>query len=86
MSDLTFCDWDGRPAVLTPWPSRAAFAVLVPNGFWEKVDEADVAGTAGVLPESAWRSKFEGEFGPLDLSTLPGATAPVSPVSAGAAE
>jgi hypothetical protein len=57
--------------VLTPWPSRAAFAVLIPNGPWEKVDELDVAHTAGVMTEEAWRAKFEGEFGALNLSNIP---------------
>ncbi len=76
---LTFCNWDGRPAVLVD--PASAFAVLVPEGPWEKVDELDVSETAGVLPEETWRSKFEGKFGPLDLSTLPIATAQVSPIS-----
>lgn len=70
-SELTFVDWDWRPAVLTPWPRREAFAVLKPEGPWEKVDELDVAETGGVLTEEAWRAVFENKFGELDLSTLP---------------
>ncbi|WP_194164673.1 hypothetical protein [Microvirga thermotolerans] len=62
-------------------PLAAAFAVLVPEAPWETVDFLDVFHAAGVLSEETWRSKFEGEFGPLDLSTLPSAAAQESPVS-----
>ncbi|MGO4574118.1 hypothetical protein [Microvirga sp. 2TAF3] len=75
-SVLTLVNWDWRPAVLTPgWPHEA-FAVLTPEGPWVKVDELDVAETAGVLTEDAWRATFEGKFGKLDLSTLPLKIAP----------
>ena len=68
---LLFCDWDRRPAVLVEPTCREAFAVLDPGEAWSKVDAADVFHTAGVMSEAAWRSRFEPEFGPLDLSTLP---------------
>lgn len=74
LSMLTFCNWDWRPAVLTP--DRLAYAVLEPGGPWVAVDELDVAETAGVMPEDAWRRTFERKFGPLDLSKIPAHSAP----------
>ncbi|MDQ0392596.1 hypothetical protein [Labrys monachus] len=67
---MTFCDWDWRPAVL--FNTSSAFAMLKPNGPWVSVDALDVWATAGVMSEEDWRSKFEEEFGPLDLSKIPG--------------
>ncbi|BBF92453.1 hypothetical protein [Blastochloris tepida] len=61
---MKFVDWDWRPAVLSDKAS-SAFAMLEPRGPWVQVDAADVAYTAGVMSEAAWRAKFEPEFGPL---------------------
>ncbi|BBF92459.1 hypothetical protein [Blastochloris tepida] len=61
---MTFVNWDWRPAVLAEdW--ELAFAMLEPGGPWVEVDAADVAYTAGVMSEAAWRAKFEPEFGSL---------------------
>ncbi len=67
---LVFTDWDWRPAVLTP--SGKAFAVLGPGKGWTAVDESDVSNSAAVMSEVDWRATFEGTFGPLDLSAIPG--------------
>ncbi len=67
----TFVSWDWRPAVVV---SRSAFAVLQPGGPWVPVDYADVVHAAAVLSEEAWRARFAGEFGELDLSGLPKAS------------
>jgi hypothetical protein len=66
---LTFCNWDWRPAVLTP--RLAAFAVLGRGKGWTEVDALDVSETAAVMFEAAWRKTFEPDFGPLDLSKIP---------------
>jgi hypothetical protein len=65
MTELIFCNWDYRPAVLTEF---SAFAVLGRGEAWTKVSRHDVFGTAGVMSEDVWRQWFEGKFGPLDLS------------------
>jgi hypothetical protein len=64
---MKFVDWDNRPAVLV---GDKAFAVLGPADPWCMVDSCDVAHTAGVTTEAAWRKKFEGMFGSLDLSLI----------------
>jgi hypothetical protein len=68
VANMRFCDWDDRPAVMV---GREAFAVLRPGWPWVSVDRDDVRETAGVMSEFAWRSKFEGKFGPLDVSNIP---------------
>lgn len=73
---MKFVNWDWRPAVLLKSPERA-FAVLEPSGPWVEVDERDVAESAGVMREEAWRSKFEAKFGPLDVSKIPAQSAPI---------
>jgi hypothetical protein len=68
MADLEFSDWDNRPAVLV---GGKAFAVLAPKGAWVSVDRSDVFNTGVALSEDAWRKRFVGKFGALDLSKLP---------------
>jgi len=64
MTELIFCNWDYRPAVLF---GGKAFAVLFPGGPWVPVDEFDVRHTAPVMTEEHWRLTFMREkFGPLD--------------------
>ena len=64
---MKFVDWDHRPAVLI---DGKAYAVLGPADPWCMVDSADVAHTASVMSEAAWRAQFQGEFGPLDLNLI----------------
>jgi hypothetical protein len=64
---IQFVDWDHRPAVLI---DGKAYAVLGPRDPWCMVDSADVAHTAGVMTEAAWRKEFQGGFGALDLSLI----------------
>jgi hypothetical protein len=54
-SPIVFVVWERRPAVLV---GGKAFAVLKPGGPWVSVDELDVAHTAAVMPEAAWREYF----------------------------
>jgi len=61
---ITFVDWDHRPAVLV---DGKALAVLRPGAAWVSVDEFDVRHTGGVMSEAAWRRRFVGEFGRLDV-------------------
>jgi hypothetical protein len=70
VSPITFYDWDHRPAVLI---GGKAYAVLGPRDPWCMVDSLDVAHTACVKSEAAWRKEFEGAFGSLDLSLIAGA-------------
>jgi hypothetical protein len=67
VSPMKFVDWDHRPAVLV---GDTAFAVLRPGGPWASVDRDDVWYTGGVMSEAAWRERFQGYFGPLDLSLI----------------
>lgn len=64
MTELIFCNWDHRPALLV---GREAFAVLGPGEPWKSVDRDDVWYTAGVMSEEAWRRMFRREFGNLDV-------------------
>ena len=64
---MKFVDWDHRPAVLI---DGKAYAVLGPRDPWCMVDSLDVAHTASVMTEAAWRKEFEGPFGSLDLSLI----------------
>ena len=66
-SSMKFVDWDHRPAVLI---DGKAYAVLGPADPWCMVDSCDVAHTASVMSEAAWRARFEGYFGPLDLNLI----------------
>lgn len=59
---MTFCIWEGRPAVWTP---GEAWAVV--RGSWERVDSSDVGNSAKIVPEADWRAKFP------DLPPLPSA-------------
>jgi hypothetical protein len=61
---MRFFDWDHRPAVLV---GGKAFAVLRPGAAWVSVDEFDVRHTSADLDEVAWRRRFMGEFGRLDV-------------------
>jgi hypothetical protein len=61
---LEFCNWDNRPAVLV---GDEAFAVLRPGEPWVSVDRCDVGHTAGVMSEKAWRRRFVGKFGHLEV-------------------
>jgi hypothetical protein len=61
---MRFFDWDHRPAVLV---DGKAFAVLRPGAAWVSVDEFDVRNTSADLDEAAWRKRFVGEFGRLDV-------------------
>jgi hypothetical protein len=63
MTSIDFVDWDHRPAVLV---GDEAFAVLRPGAPWVSVDRDDVW-TAGVLSEAAWRRRFVGKFGHLEV-------------------
>jgi hypothetical protein len=67
MTSIKFVDWDHRPAVLV---GDKAFAVLGHNDPWVVVDECDVGHTGGLMTETAWRERFQGYFGPLDLSLI----------------
>ena len=64
---MEFSDWDRRPAGLL---EEGAFAVLRPGSTWTPVDAWDVFHTAGLMSEDAWRTRFEPEFGPLDLEAV----------------
>jgi hypothetical protein len=64
MTELIFCNWDNRPAVLTEF---SAFAVLGRGEPWTKVSRHDVFGTAGLMSEDAWRRMFVRKFGHLDV-------------------
>jgi hypothetical protein len=64
---MKFVDWDHRPAVLI---DGKAYAVLGPRDPRCMVDSLDVAHTARVMTEAAWRKEFEGPFGSLDLSLI----------------
>src|ERR1700688_3533684 len=61
---MKFVDWDHRPAVLV---GDEAFAVLRPGAAWTSVDRWDVGQTGAVLSEVAWRRRFVGKFGCLDV-------------------
>jgi hypothetical protein len=61
---MDFVDWDHRPAVLV---GDEAFAVLRPGTPWVSVDRWDVGHTGGVLSEAAWRRRFVGKFGHLEV-------------------
>ena len=70
---MEFCNWDRRPAVLFSDRSSGpfeAFALLSPGADWTRCDAGDVFHTAGVMSEPAWRARFEGRFGPLDLDAV----------------
>jgi hypothetical protein len=68
ISPMKFVDWDHRPAVM---PDRdTAVAVLRRGEPWVSVDSSDVGHTGAELTETAWRARFEGQFGPLDLSLI----------------
>jgi hypothetical protein len=75
---MLFVNWDHRPAVLD---GDVAFAVLVPGKPWVSVDRNDVFHTSSVLTEDAWRKRFFGRFGKLDLWAVYAATSrlPVLP-------
>jgi hypothetical protein len=71
MTELKFADWDHRPAVLV---GAKAFAVLGRGKPWVSVDAYDVGHTGTELTETAWRRRFVGEFGHLDVVRWPSAT------------
>jgi hypothetical protein len=64
VASMRFFDWDHRPAVLV---DGKAFAVLRPGAAWVLVDEFDVRNTSADLDEAAWRKRFVGKFGRLDV-------------------
>src|SRR6476659_8795888 len=67
VSPIKFVDWDHRPAVLV---GDKAVAVLRRREPWCMVDSFDVGHTGAELTEEVWRARFEGQFGPLDLSLI----------------
>jgi hypothetical protein len=77
---ITFVDWDHRPTTLV---GGKAFAVLGRNDPWVIVDALDVGHTGGVMTETAWRRMFQRYFGPLDLSLISRARAPIKFVNWG---
>jgi hypothetical protein len=65
---MQFVDWNHRPAVLI---DGKAYAVVGPRDPWCTVDSDDVARTnPSVMTEDSWRVRFQGDFGPLDLSLI----------------
>jgi hypothetical protein len=62
--ELTFVDWDGIPAVVTP---STAYAVLSENGSWTEVDRSDVSNSGRSMSLSAFSSKFPA----ADPNTIP---------------
>ena len=64
MTSIKFVDWDNRPAVQV---GDKAFVVLKPGEAWVPVDRSDLRETGGVMSEVAWRKRFTGEFGHLDV-------------------
>ena len=70
MTSLSFCNWDGRPAVLaSPAPGVfVAVAKLDPGSDWTEVDALDVRETAAVRASAEeLEAGFERSFGPLDV-------------------
>jgi hypothetical protein len=67
--ELTFVDWDGIPAVLTP---TTAYAVLSENGSWVERNSAVVADSGRLMSRSAFSSKFPS----VDLNTIPASIEP----------
>jgi hypothetical protein len=63
---ITFVNWDYRPAILVGYE---AFAVLRRGEPWKKVDRWDVVNSARVMTETAWRRMFVRKFGHLDVVT-----------------
>jgi hypothetical protein len=61
---ITFVNWDYRPAILVGYE---AFAVLRRGEPWKKVDRWDVVNSARVMTETAWRRMFVRKFGHLDV-------------------
>jgi hypothetical protein len=64
MTELIFCNWDYRPAVLV---DGMAFAVLGRDEGWKRVSRHDVFGTSYAMTETAWRRMFVRKFGYLDV-------------------
>jgi hypothetical protein len=62
---MKFVSWDWRPAVMLD--GDTAFAVLAPGEPWVAVDASDVGHSGAELSETAWRRRFVGEFGRLDV-------------------
>jgi hypothetical protein len=62
---MKFANWDSRPAVMLD--GLRAFAVLAPGEGWTKVDASDVGHTGADMSEAAWRKRFVGRFGVLDV-------------------
>jgi hypothetical protein len=64
VTSIDFVDWDHRPAVLV---GDEAFAVLRPGEPWVSVDRCDVGHTGALMSEVAWRRRFVGKFGHLEV-------------------
>ena len=65
--DITYCSWDGNPALLARYKDGRILGFEHVDGTWKDVHGADVA-TKGVVME---KSEFEEAYPDLELPTFP---------------